>query len=214
MPSLIVLDVDGTLTKVRSSWQYLHENLGIWDGKAEEYQEVFRRGEITYREFCELDADLWGGIPLEDVLAVIETIGYRENIEDFFSTLNGKARKFALVSTGLGYLVNRVKDKFGIDYAFSNHLLDDGKYLTGEVRIDVDWGDKPAIVKGIKDKLSLRREEVVIMGDSDGDVGMFGTGGFCIAVEPSSPKLRERAHVILEDGDLVSGARIILERYS
>ncbi len=211
MASLVVLDVDGTLTKVRSSWQYLHEKLGIWDSNAERYQGMFRRGEINYHKFCELDAGLWAGIALEDVEALIDTIQYRDHIEEFFASLKGKGIKVALVSTGIYFLVNRVNGDFDLDYAFSNHLLHDGDHLTGRVKVEVDWDDKPKIVRRLKRELGVKKEDVAVFGDSDGDLGMFDAGGICIAVEPSSCSLKGKAHHILADGDLREGARILRE---
>lgn len=212
MARLIVLDVDGTLTTVRSSWQYVHERLGIWEGKAERYQEAFRRNEISYREFCFLDGKLWEGIPLGDVMKIIDEIGYRKGVDDFFQILRNKNRTFALVSTGLSFLVERVQDDFDIEFAFSNHLLDDGKYLTGEVEVAVDWDDKVTIVRDLKKQLGIGRDDVAIFGDSEGDIGMFEAGGFCIAVEPTSDLLRKKAHLVLSEGMLEAGARSILDR--
>lgn len=210
MAGLVVLDVDGTLTKVRSSWQYLHEKLDIWQGKAEYYQESFRRGEISYREFCILDGRLWEGVEVEKVKQIIGEIPYREGIYDFFTTLSNNNRKFALVSTGLSFLVEKVKAEFNLDFAFSNHLLDDGKYLTGMVSVEVDWDDKGEIVRSLKRELGVLKEEVAVFGDSDGDIGMFDAGGFCIAVEPTSEVLRKKAHLVLENGDLERGARHLI----
>lgn len=212
MALLIVLDVDGTLTKVRSSWQYLHERLGIWQGKAEHYQESFKRGEISYREFCVLDGKLWEGIPVDDVMRLTGEIDYREGVDAFFSVLRNRSRRFALVSTGLSFVVNRVKRDFDADFAFSNHLLDDGKYLTGDVEVGVDWDDKVKIVRRLKRELGIAREEVAVFGDSDGDIGMFQAGGFCVAVEPTSDLLREKAHLVLDEGSLEVGARHIIDR--
>lgn len=212
MAGLVVLDVDGTLTRVRSSWQFVHERLNIWQGKAEYYQEAFRRGEISYREFCVLDGKLWEGIPLDRVLEIIGEIQYRKGVAGFFSTLRNATRTFALVSTGLSFLVDRVKDDFNLDFAFSNHLSDDGKYLTGEVEVVVDWDDKGKIVRNLKRQLGFSKDEVAVFGDSEGDIGMFDAGGLCIAVEPTSEMLRRKAHLVLEDGDLERGARHLLER--
>jgi phosphoserine phosphatase len=48
---LIAFDMDGTITEVRSSWEYLHRRPGIWNRQAEKYQERFLAGEISYEEF-------------------------------------------------------------------------------------------------------------------------------------------------------------------
>ena len=62
MIELAIFDVDGTLTTHRSVWQYIHEQLGLWEGKAERFQQAYRDGEINYGEFCRRDAELWRGL--------------------------------------------------------------------------------------------------------------------------------------------------------
>ena len=53
---LIVFDVDGTLLKVTSSWQFLHEKLGTWN-KGKQHAEEFYQGIITYEEWARLDLE-------------------------------------------------------------------------------------------------------------------------------------------------------------
>lgn len=57
----IAFDIDGTISSHISSWQLIHERPGIWSGNAETYQRKFLAGEISYREFCELNAAKWKG---------------------------------------------------------------------------------------------------------------------------------------------------------
>ncbi len=59
---VVVFDLDGTLTRERSIWEYIHKCLGTWYGFAERFQERFLRGEISYEEFCNLDAQVWKGM--------------------------------------------------------------------------------------------------------------------------------------------------------
>lgn len=44
---LVVFDLDGTLTRERSIWEYIHVRLGKWYGFAEEYQRQFLAGKIS-----------------------------------------------------------------------------------------------------------------------------------------------------------------------
>ena len=69
---LIVFDIDGTLTRHVSSWQFIHERLGLWENEAIEYQNRFLEGKISYRKFCRLDAAHWKGIP-EKRITNVET---------------------------------------------------------------------------------------------------------------------------------------------
>lgn len=56
MPIKIVFfDCDGTLTKIKSSWEYIHRRLNIWNNNADKYQALFHSGLIDYDEFCRRD---------------------------------------------------------------------------------------------------------------------------------------------------------------
>jgi phosphoserine phosphatase len=78
MPIKIVFfDCDGTLTKVKSSWEHLHRKLGLWTDKADAYQVLFREGKIDYNEFCRKDAFLWKGLSVDKVNEIVEEIPYQ-----------------------------------------------------------------------------------------------------------------------------------------
>ncbi len=74
---IVFLDCDGTLTTVKSSWEYLHRRLNLWNGNADEYQTLFRQGVIDYREFCRRDALLWRGLSVGDLKSMIGEIPYQ-----------------------------------------------------------------------------------------------------------------------------------------
>ena len=45
MPIKVVFfDCDGTLTKTKSSWEYLHRRLNLWTKNADTYQALIPRG--------------------------------------------------------------------------------------------------------------------------------------------------------------------------
>ncbi|MDP2973132.1 MAG: phosphoserine phosphatase, partial [Deltaproteobacteria bacterium] len=73
---LAIFDLDGTLTQERSIWEYIHIQLGKWYGFAEEYQKQFLAGEISYREFCECDAEVWKGMKLEEMMKIVKTVPF------------------------------------------------------------------------------------------------------------------------------------------
>ena len=52
----LLLDLDGTLTRVESLWKHFHESFSVWERDAEMDQERFSSGEIDYATFCRLDA--------------------------------------------------------------------------------------------------------------------------------------------------------------
>ena len=109
------LDCDGTLTTVRSSWEHLHRRLGLWTENADEYQALFRQGSIDYHEFCRRDAFLWKGLKLDSVLPVLNDIPYQPGARELVRSLKEAGIITVIISTGLSFLVEKVKNELGID---------------------------------------------------------------------------------------------------
>lgn len=167
------LDCDGTLTRVKSSWEFLHRRLGIWDNNADAYQKLYRAGAITYEEFCRSDALLWKGLPVSQVMELIGEIAYREGSREAIDAFREMGVHTVIVSTGLSFLVDKVKADLGIHMAISNELLAEDGRLTGDIRINVDYEQKGPYVEKILDEMGLTREEACAVGDGEGDMGMF-----------------------------------------
>jgi phosphoserine phosphatase len=134
---IVFFDCDGTLTTVKSSWQHIHERLGIWDRKADEFQRLFRAGEIDYLEFCRRDASLWKGMTEKRVLEIVGEIPYHDGVRETMQRLRSEGVITVLLSTGLSVLVERVKRELGMTLAVANELVVENGVLTGEVRINV-----------------------------------------------------------------------------
>lgn len=169
----VFLDCDGTLTTVRSSWEYLHRRLGLWTDKADEYQELFRAGEIDYHEFCRRDALLWKGLSASHLRSVISEIPYQPDARELVRRFKKAGIITAIVSTGLTALVEKVREDLSVDLSFSNDLLEAGGFLTGEILINVDYDMKGHIVRRILGELGVSFDEASAIGDGEGDRGMF-----------------------------------------
>ena len=98
---LIILDIDGTITRHISSWRYIHEKLGIWTDRAFRYQEDFFAGKISYRRFCELDAAHWKGMPESRIRRIFKSVRYSRNAAACIRRLKAQGFKLAAISTGL-----------------------------------------------------------------------------------------------------------------
>jgi phosphoserine phosphatase len=174
MPIKVVFfDCDGTLTKTRSSWEYLHRRLNLWTKNADAYQALFREGKIDYNEFCRRDALLWKGLPVSMVNQLTGEITYQENAAAVVNALKQSGIFTVIISSGLSFLVNRVKEELSIDMAFSNELTSLAGLLTGNIKINVEYNRKGPLVREVLGKLGLQREDASAVGDGDGDRGMF-----------------------------------------
>jgi len=199
---LVIFDLDGTLTKERSIWEYIHKQLGKWYGFAEEYQNQFLAGNISYEEFCERDAEVWKGMKVEELLDIVKTVPFHSGVDEMLSFLKHKGLKLSMVSSGLSLLTNWVHDKYGFDYSVSNDLLHENGILTGKVKIQVYYDKKAEWVEKILKQFEVNPKEVIAIGDSKGDIDMFQRVGFSIAFNSSCKELDQIANICIQSQNL------------
>jgi phosphoserine phosphatase len=199
---LAIFDLDGTLTRERSIWEYIHKKLGKWYGFAEKYQQRFLAGEISYEQFCELDAQVWKGMKVEELTHIVETVPFYPGVDELISHLKSKGLKLGMVSSGLSVLADWVHKKFNFDYSVSNDLIHENGTLTGKVRIQVYYDQKATWVSKILNQFGVRPEESIAIGDSLGDMDMLQMAGFSVAFNSSCQDLDQIADVCIKNQNL------------
>jgi phosphoserine phosphatase len=199
---LALFDLDGTLTKERSVWEYIHRRLGVWEGYAEKFQKAFLKGEISYDHFCRLDAGIWKGMKAAELERIVREIPLYEGIEDLLGYLRSKAIKLGIISSGLSFLSDWITQKYGFDYAVANELGVEDGVLNGDIKIHVHYDRKGEWVQEAQQKFNARNEEVLAVGDSTGDVAMFQMVGLSIAFNSLSARLDSLATLSVRSSDL------------
>lgn len=199
---LVIFDLDGTLTQERSIWEYIHKRLGRWYGFAEEYQNQFLSGYISYEEFCERDAQVWKGMKVEELLEIVKTVPFHPGVDELIGFLKKRGLKLSMVSSGLSLLTDWVHQKYSFDYSVSNDLLHENGLLTGKVKIQVHFDKKAEWVEKILKQFGMRFGEVIAIGDSKGDMDMFQMVGFSIAFNSSCSELDQIANLCISSKDL------------
>lgn len=197
----VCFDIDGTIVEPVSSWRYIHERLGKWDVLAYRYQESFRAGQITYREFCELDAMHWRGLREDAVAAMFDDIPYVRNVERAMAALKEMGLKLIALSTGLQFMAERVSRELEFDVVLFNRLKAHNGVLSGEVEINISHGGKGEALVGILRGLGIGPKNVIAVGDSEGDIPMMELAGYSIAFNSSSEALSARADYECRTGD-------------
>jgi len=180
---LIVFDVDSTLIDVEVI-DKLAEAAGVGD-KVREITEKAMNGKIAFKQALRERAKLLKGLSVETLDAIANSIEIKPSAEELVSTLKALGFKTALISGGFSYFVDRIKERLGIDYAYSNKLfIKDGK-LTGEVEEPViDEKRKGELIGELAKKENLLREEIVAVGDGANDRFMLSNSGLGIAINP------------------------------
>jgi phosphoserine phosphatase len=176
--------------------------LGKWYGFAEEYQTQFLAGKINYQRFCELDAEVWKEMRVEEVLDIVKNVPFHSGVDELINYLKQKGLKLSMVSSGLSLLSNWVHQKYGFDYSVSNDLLHKNGVLTGKVKIQVYYDQKAEWVEMILKQFGVKPEEVIAIGDSKGDMDMFQMVGYSIAFNSSCSELDQIANICIQSQNL------------
>lgn len=205
----IVFDIDGTIVKPISSWRYLHERLGNWDALAHRYQDMFLAGKISYRQFCKLDAMHWKGMPESRISGLFNRVPYSKNAKRCLLRLKKMGFCLIAISTGLQYIPERLKKEIGLDVVVSNRLLKRNGILTGGVRINISHGEKGKILKNILKKKKILPQQVICVGDSEGDVPIAKICGLSIAFNSTSNQLNEIVNHVCKSNDFLEVFEII-----
>ena len=170
---LVIFDMDGVLVPIKSSWQYVHEKLGVED-RAREYLEKYERGEIDYLEWMRLDTGLWveatrGRLTVWELERLFRDVPVREEAVRAARWLRRHGIIYGIISGGIDLLAKRVAREIGADFFLANQLSYDkrGRLVPG---------GKPVV--GVKKHLAVKRvageygvplENVMFVGDSKWD---------------------------------------------
>ena len=198
---LAVFDIDGTLTRHISSWQYIHEKFGIWDEQAIEYQNMFIGAEISYRKFCELDAKLWEGMSENKISGLFTRSLYTKNAIECLKKLKQSGFTVALISTGLQYMAQLIQNDTGADIVICNRLLSEHGILNGGVEVNVGHDEKGVKLRDITVSLGIKRDETVSVGDGRGDLPLAENSGYSIAFNAVDPDYLEKVDYICRSDD-------------
>ncbi|KUK40913.1 MAG: Phosphoserine phosphatase-like hydrolase [Clostridia bacterium 62_21] len=204
----VIFDLDGTLTPVRSIWQYIHEELGTWESHGRRSLQAFLAGEIDYEEFARRDAAAWAGVSRRRIEELVERIPLRPGTQETVATLRRSGCRLAILSSGLDILAERVREICGFDLALANRLVFRNDVLTGEVEVRVGWYGKPEGLQYICRCLGTHPGETAVVGDGVGDAPLFSLVRLGVAFN-APPEVAAAAHLAVEGDDL----RVILEAF-
>jgi len=196
---LAIFDLDGTLTKIESTWQYLHMKLGTWDA-GRVFAQKYWRGEINYQEWAEKDSMLWKNLPVERFVSILRQISYVDGAVETFEELKRRGIRTGIVSAGISLLADRAKKELGADFAVANKLLYEEGKLTGKVKVKVSLKNKDEVIKEMAWMLGVDLENCAVVGDNVFDLP--SVVGLKIAFNPRSVDVREIADIVIESGDL------------
>ena len=203
MIKLVVFDVDDTLTVGKSIWEQFYIEIGTWDKIGKKYLDMFRKKEITFNQFMELDVGEFAGNHENIIYQAIKKLKFIDGIKETIREIKNKGAKTAIVSGTMGQFATYLKDKHGFDFCYANPVeTDKNGILTGKIDIKVPPMQKDITMCKLKNNLGIKKEDVLAVGDYELDFKMFDEAGTSVCVEHAPESVKKRVDFILPDKDL------------
>lgn len=198
---LFVTDMDSTLINI----ECIDEVADMQGAKAAvaEITEAAMRGEIDFVESLTRRVRLLAGLPESALEQVFEQrLQLNPGAARLLERLQNAGIYTVLVSGGFTYFSERLKTRLGFDEAFANALEIQDGHLTGHLLGPIlDGNAKAAHLRRIRDRLGLRRDQVIAVGDGANDVAMLREAGYAVAYR-AKPVLRAVADCDLDHAGL------------
>jgi len=199
-PGLLVMDMDSTVINVECIDQIAFL-AGVGDEVAKVTEQAMQ-GELDFsaslrqRVACLQHAD-------EGILQQVQqALPLMPGIEVLVNTLKQQGWKVAIASGGFTYFANYLKERLGLDAAFSNELAFENGKLTGEVLGEiVDAQKKADVVVQLAEQYGIPLSQTVAMGDGANDLVMMGQAQLGVAYK-AKPIVRQKAQTAIRFGGL------------
>ena len=194
---LLAMDMDSTLISIECI-----DEIADFAGRKAEVAAITAaamRGEIDWPESLRQRVSALAGLEesaLERVYA--ERLAFNKGAEKLLAAARRNGVRTLLVSGGFTYFTDRVRDRLGFDYTYSNPLVVEGARLSGSVVGPlVDARGKAAHVARLKEELGIGRARTMAIGDGANDLLMMAEAGTSIAYH-AKPVVKEKADYALD----------------
>ncbi|HHH36781.1 MAG TPA: phosphoserine phosphatase SerB [Gammaproteobacteria bacterium] len=198
---LVISDMDSTLITIECIDE-IADFTGLKPQVAA-ITEAAMRGEIDFETSLRRRVALLEGLPAEVLERVYEErLRLNPGAEVLVEGLRGRGIPFALVSGGFTVFTERLKARLGLDFTLANELEIAHGRLTGRVRgAIVGARAKAAFLEELCERLGIRHDQVIAMGDGANDLEMLARAGLGVAYR-AKPALRARADVLIDHNGL------------
>lgn len=189
---LVVMDMDSTLIRIE-----VIDELARAYGVVERVSEITDRamaGEMDYDESLRQRVALLAGLDVAVLERIAGALPLTEGAETLVQVLRRLGYRTAVVSGGFSVAAQALKQRLGLDHAYSNVLeVKDGK-LTGRVVGPIVNGARKAeLLEQIARDEGVLLDQVIAVGDGANDIPMLQRAGLGIAFRARA-RLREAAH--------------------
>jgi phosphoserine phosphatase len=197
----LIDDVDGTL----NIWKKIHLRMGISEEENDRRLAMFRRGEMTYAEWVDLDVGDWKdlGLTKDVMLSVVGEMALMPGTRDAVEELQRRGYRLAIISGSLDIGIESLFPGHPFDPVFINriHFRSDGTISHWEAT-PFDMEHKSLALRDVAHRDGLSPAECAFVGDNFNDVDVARAAGFSVAFNSKSPELDAVAHQVIREKDM------------
>jgi len=192
---LIIMDMDSTLIQ-QEVIDELAREAGAYE-KVAAATERAMNGEIGFDEALRERCMALAGAPASAFEAVLDRIELTPGAERLVKVLQRLGYRLAVISGGFTQVVEPLRRRLGLDYAFANELeVVDGK-LTGKlVGPIVNRQRKADLLESLAQTERVSLDQVIAVGDGANDLDMLGRAGLGIAFNAKRSGQEQADHTL------------------
>ncbi|MHA7628161.1 phosphoserine phosphatase SerB [Corallococcus sp. M7] len=197
---MVVMDMDSTLIRIEVIDE-LARAYGV-HAKVAAITERAMHGEMDYDESLRQRVALLAGLDARVLQDLAANLPLTEGAETLIRVLRRLGYRTAVISGGFSVAAEALRNRLGIDFAYSNALeVQDGKLTGRTVGTIVNARRKAELLETLAKQEGILLEQVIAVGDGANDLLMLEKAGLGIAFR-AKPKLREAADTSISAGGL------------
>ncbi|MBW6462375.1 MAG: HAD family phosphatase [DPANN group archaeon] len=193
---LAVFDLDGTVVKYGGRWHSSWDAIGDASGHKEEHDRIcdyYYPRKDKYDEWLQKNAELLIGIKISEIGKSIFPPPYADGVKDTVDFLKKMNCLCGLLSSGVDFVADRVKEDLLLDFSVANKLdVIDGAF-TGTAKTIVQLWDKDKKLVELAEKFNVPLSQVLFIGDHENDISAMNVAGHSIAFCPKTSEVRNVA---------------------
>ena len=202
---LALFDMDGTLVKDRTIFVFAEKK-----GFMTELENLIHNSNMEfYKKSIEIAKSL-KGLDSRELLEIAANIPLNDNVEKVIKKLKEEDIQTGIVTDSYLFVAEALKKRLGMDFAFANNLIIQENIVTGDLEIHNSnlikdpHGDKiysickSCVLDNLCEKLKIKPEQVLAIGDGKVDICMLEKAGLGIAFKASG-EVQKHANYSIND---------------